>query len=561
MKTLSSAVALSFSLLSQSVATLANDAKSTPTCVDIAEDSNQSPENIPNTFPSRNRAHTWCYSDRVIDGQRALFIFNIDGKAVREEMSQLLELDANGKIIKTTHASLLKGETTIHSMDGHPLDVLAAPNSLAAAQRMGQLSRTQLNENIVNGAEEIFAKLSEASREKNENYRAAVTEGTVKAAVLPEALPYAAFWWPHNKLPLAAGAFSPLGKYDAAVKARTGTDPGSVKWEREFHSLQHVPWGGHCNGWAASSVLYKEVEKPKWDAASKQVLFTSDFNGMLAEASFCLDWAFYGARNNSDNDDTLDISPDKFHKVLSYYIETLKKPIAFDRFSRKEIDNWVISGFEAKITKDTTTPNTFLVTNIVTVHPYPRDIRDDIGPASKESITYKYKLTTDDQGEITGGVWLSKNPDFLWVPLSQSNCGRENPKVDPKRILELMKLPYATKTTVPATGFNFSGPIPANGTQKISFAGAKPGFVMAMTLKAGSATLTDFSININGERKNPAEGHLLNHKSLGAEEISSAQTINIYFERLLDLEIKNESDKESRDIDFKVESIEYLTGP
>ncbi len=560
MKTLSSAVALSFSILSQSAATLANDVNSTTTCIDIAEDSDQSPENIPHTFPSRNRAHTWCYSDRFIDGQRALLIFNIDGQAVREEMSQLLELDSNRKIIKTTHASLLKGEITIHSMDGHPLDVLPAPNSLLAARHIGKLSRTQLNENIVNSAEEIFTKFSVASKEKNENYRAAVTEGSVKATVPPEALPYAAYWWPHSGLPLAAGPFSPLGKYDLAIKARTGTDPGSVNWEREFHSLQHVPWGGHCNGWAASSVLYKEVEKPRWDAASKQVLFTSDFNGMLAEASFCVDWAFYGTRNDSDKDDTLDISPDKFHKVLTYYIETLKKPIAFDRFSTKVIDNWVISGYESKITKDTTTPNTYLVTNIVTVHPYPRQIRDDIGPAAKEYITYKYKLQTDDQGEITDGKWLSKNPDFLWVPLSQSNCGRENPKIDPKRILELMKLPYATRATEPATGFNFSGSIPAKGTQKISLAGAKPGFVTAMKLKATSATPTDFYININGKRKNPEEGYWLNQISLGAEDISSARTIDIYFEGLLDIEIINVNEKETRDIDFEVESIEYLTG-
>lgn len=561
MKTLSSAIALSFSLLSQSAATLANDVKSTTTCVDIAEDSDQSPENIPHNFPSRNRVHTWCYSDRDIDGQRALFIFNIDGQAVREEMSQLLELDSNGKIITTTHASLLKGEITIHSMDGHPLDVLPAPNSLAAARHIGQLSRTQLNENIVNSAEEIFTKFSEVSRQKHQNYRAAVTEGSIKATIRPEALPYAAYWWPHKDLPLAAGPFSPLGKYDLAIKARTGTDPASVKWEREFHSLQHVPWGGHCNGWAASSVLYKEVEKPRWDAASKQVLFTSDFNGMLAEASFCVDWAFYGARNNSDSDDTLDISPDKFHKVLTYYIETLKKPIAFDRYSGKVIDNWVISGYESKITKDTTTPNTYLVTNIVTVHPYPREIRDDIGPAAKESITYKYKLTTDDQGEITGGTWLSKNPDFLWVPLSQSNCGRENPKIDPNRILELMKLPFATKATVPATGFNFSGSVPAKRTQKIILAGAKSGFVSAIRLKATSATPDKFYIDIIGYRKNPSEGSKVNHVRLGAPDIVSARTIPISFEGLLNIEITNDDEKETRDIDFKVESIEYLTGP
>jgi len=52
--------------------------------------------------------------------------------------------------------------------------------------------------------------------------------------------------------------------------------------------------------------------------------------------------------------------------------------------------------------------------------------------AFTKEVKYEYYLNTDNNGVITGGEWKgdSPNPDFLWVPLAPSNCGKENPKMD-----------------------------------------------------------------------------------------------------------------------------------
>src|SRR5262249_11654736 len=129
-----------------------------------------------------------------------------------------------------------------------------------------------------------------------------VAEGHFEDAVDDSVLPYGGYWWPYATLELSSGPYSPLGKYDAYVTATTGANPESADWESAHHSDTAVEWGGHCNGWAASSILHEEISQPLWDPNNEVVIYDNDVNGMFAEASFCVDAVYYGARNYGDGD-------------------------------------------------------------------------------------------------------------------------------------------------------------------------------------------------------------------------------------------------------------------
>ena len=60
--------------------------------------------------------------------------------------------------------------------------------------------------------------------------------------------------------------------------------------------------------------------------------------------------------------------------------------------------------------------------------------------AQYAEVPYEYTLDVDGQGKPIGGTWLSKNPDFLWAPIAQKECGRENLVSNPGRQREWEEL-------------------------------------------------------------------------------------------------------------------------
>ncbi|MGZ5279832.1 MAG: hypothetical protein ACXWC9_07820, partial [Pseudobdellovibrionaceae bacterium] len=271
-----------------------------------------------------------------------------------------------------------------------------------------------------------------------------ITEGFFSARVTDDRMPFSGYWWPYSGQEMASGEYSPLGKFDRWHFENLNQVNESSKWEAENHNLQQVSWGGHCNGWAASSILYPEPTAPVADPISKIVFLPSDLKGILASTSFCVNWAFYGKRFRQEGDDLKDILPDRFHKLLEHYVLNLNKPIAIDYFPNAEVDNNIITGYDLTITK--TGPGLFHVDARIRAANYSSSRQESPGPAQPRSFHYSYQLTTNEAGEIISGQWLStENPDFLWVPTSQANCGRENPRVDYKKVNRILQLPKATQ--------------------------------------------------------------------------------------------------------------------
>ncbi|PIU00914.1 MAG: hypothetical protein COT74_03155 [Bdellovibrionales bacterium CG10_big_fil_rev_8_21_14_0_10_45_34] len=266
-----------------------------------------------------------------------------------------------------------------------------------------------------------------------------VLPGKYKEELPKENRPWRGYWYPYKDAPLAAGSNPPLSLYDQWVNLKTGVNPKSVDWELEIHSLDDVEWGGHCNGWAAASILYPEPKKPVYLPELGVSLSVWDQKGLLNEASYCANWLFYGSRNNSRQPDFTDISAELFHKALIYSIKVLRRPIAYDRYNDDKVDNYVISRYEFKISKKNNEGRVSVRARLK-VHVYDRDIDNKVGEARSFEPYFDYYLWTDDQGNILKGEWKrgESNPDFVWIPLNQMKCRGENPRVEHQFVEQML---------------------------------------------------------------------------------------------------------------------------
>ena len=99
---------------------------------------------------------------------------------------------------------------------------------------------------------------------------------------------WSGWWWPATSAvgpPHLYDSGGPLDKYDRYVAWRTGVDPGTLIWERTMLLPDGGPsWAGHCNGWAAASILEPEPIAP---VEAGPITFTvSDLKGLLSDYHF-----------------------------------------------------------------------------------------------------------------------------------------------------------------------------------------------------------------------------------------------------------------------------------
>gem|GEM_PF-2050102 len=408
----------------------------------------------PQKSPERPVAqeNLWCFYDLEQAGQKSRIVFQAhlsedgDFKGIRAGLSAKIDLDAQGKPISATQQILDHGQTKYLKSDLHEMQrahPFALPIEMPQDARRAHSNFT--SSILIHPAmDQVLAQWDQVAPQLSD---LTLHEGEFSFSIDEKARPYRGYWWPFGDLELSAGEFSPLGKYDSYVAAKTGTNPGAVEWETQNHSLQTVKWGGHCNGWAASSLLYQEPSQYLWDGANKHIISLSDQKGMLAEASYCVKMAFYGHRYYGSGDDIKDIYPDLFHQVLMYYIRDQKRPVIEDYFANEWVDNHIIGGYHSVVKK--TADHQYDVVTDLTMYGYDLDRNEKIGVEDTYIRSYHYRLTTDDHDVIVKGEWVSENPDFMWVPLAQDNCPGENPKLDPEKIAEMMhSLPQATPRKV-----------------------------------------------------------------------------------------------------------------
>jgi hypothetical protein len=364
----------------------------------------------------------WCYRDVERGGK---YIYNADGD-VRPELA--MTVNSSGTI---KYGSLMQGEVTvqeIHRSRFNPLNVpLEEPLQLVFTARPPSAKQAA-------DAEPILAMLQSHASVKTKVSK--IEAGVFTATT--DILPWHGFTWSFNDHQLYDGPNAPLAKYDRYVESESGHNPGTVLWESEHHS-GGTAWGGHCNGWASSTILRKEPVTSVKDPQSADVFSISDQKGLLAVKDYCAKVAVYGSRNRSNKTDRKDIDPVKFHDVVQYFIGEVKKPIVIDIRANSVVNSQVASGYTMTIVDRG--GGKFRVTADLTMHEWVHELSETIGAAPSYVLTYKYDLKTNAKGEIVSGKWRSANPDFIYNALSPGDCPDYHPGVSERYVQKILELP------------------------------------------------------------------------------------------------------------------------
>lgn len=141
--------------------------------------------------------------------------------------------------------------------------------------------------------------------------------------------PWSGWWWPAQTGHLILGY---RGESGPLVKQDQVTGRQAASWEGT-HMYHYDPagadWWGHCHAWAAASVLEPE---PRHDVAMGGTVFhVGDIKGLLTEAHYSDQAAFYGQRfNGNTGDDPQDMYPFQVWTVLRQYLSVNRTPIVMD---------------------------------------------------------------------------------------------------------------------------------------------------------------------------------------------------------------------------------------
>lgn len=370
----------------------------------------------------------WCYQ-KVSDPDPGTLIYQPDENGhFIPEMAILKKLD--GTLV---HASRKAGELSFHRMYANGFNPIGAPLSPPKnAVRVLETMTPSASDSLQNGIR-LFQEYGDIVVRADK-----INTGTFSAYVPEELTPWRGYWFPYSSRRMHHGEDSVLAKYDQFISRRTAaTNPGAQKWEKRMHS-RGFGWSGHCNGWAAASVLSREPKAPITDPFSGVTFGISDLKGLLIERHYCPKIVFYGSRNyGKPTDDPNDIYASTFHNVLTYFIGELKKPVLIDLMATRPVQNNAISGYTMKIKK--TGANTYYVDAKVKVHLYDNQHTEETGEARSVIKNYRYTLRTSSAGYVTSGTWHSANPDFLWVPLAPGNCDFKNHVVEQLWVDEIFR--------------------------------------------------------------------------------------------------------------------------
>jgi hypothetical protein len=245
-----------------------------------------------------------------------------------------------------------------------------------------------------------------------------------------------------------------------------------------------LSWWGHCNGWAAASVLFPE---PRAATVRNGVSFSiGDQKALLTELGQEVNSDVFGLRADTDNPEDpafQDIFPNQFFLVLTNLMGK-GQSLIMDRYTGSQVWNQPIAGYQiSPITRaddlgaDPSAPDVYRI--LVTTQVW--WLRDDVLPDhltepfqfqdgdSYDSRVLRYEVWTDaparfddsgnlasaghviltHQGNIVyGGAWqmggsdlLNSHPDYIWAPYSLAPAGQYgNPGIDSGQIRQLFQL-------------------------------------------------------------------------------------------------------------------------
>jgi hypothetical protein len=273
--------------------------------------------------------------------------------------------------------------------------------------------------------------------------------------------PWSGWWWSVSGVgPALDTVGGPLWKYDRAVEATIGVNPGTRDWEASELSPAGLGllWAGHCNGWAAAAILEEEPRTPR--AYGGTTFTVGDQKGLLSDLHFgdSASWS-YGGEDGVNAAD--------FHRMLLRWVGERKQAmIVTFRVGDDEIWSYPAYRFELVYGPDPAEPDWSVVET--TVWLVDNEVAPDFvgtrhwpGEAGK-SFSYRIKGPARNPSD---GMWTGlsasgrfSHPFQIWYPEpGQRNVDRAlvAPGLDEALVREItgisLPTPTSTQTATPAT--------------------------------------------------------------------------------------------------------------
>jgi Transglutaminase elicitor len=235
---------------------------------------------------------------------------------------------------------------------------------------------------------------------------------------------FSGYWWPMLAgrgfhLYDESGPFTPLLKYGQA----TG-DMNALAWEKRYKltTSPNTSWWGHCNGWAASTVL--EDEPTRGVRAGDVVLNTGEIKGLLAACHQGDPVDLFSGRTHWNGGDwTNDLRATVFHKALLYYLRDRKSKLIFNLSTKPEVWNYPCYWFKMQGTSDWRDPTMTQIS--VTIYCADDNVQPSFIGTNGFSRTYNYWIQGSPQiiSGIRAGDWNNgseeSHPQFVWHPAYQ----------------------------------------------------------------------------------------------------------------------------------------------
>jgi hypothetical protein len=233
---------------------------------------------------------------------------------------------------------------------------------------------------------------------------------------------WSGYWWPMLTtrgwhLYDQTGPFTPLVKYGQA----TG-NYGPLNWERTYKLTTNPAnnWWGHCNGWAAATVL--EPAEPKQSVQVRSTQFnTGEVKGLLTaiHQGDPVD-LFRGRPHWSGGNYSTDLRALDFHRAVLYYMRDRKEGIIFNLSTKPEVWNYPAYYFRMSgVTDFSDSRRTFITVMMLFAD-------DDVHPSyigtKAFSRTFTYWVMGDprDVYSSTAADWtgdsVTNHPQFVWHP-------------------------------------------------------------------------------------------------------------------------------------------------
>jgi hypothetical protein len=254
--------------------------------------------------------------------------------------------------------------------------------------------------------------------------------------------PWNGYWWPLKKGALVTGngyhwSPSPLMKFEHQQNPFND----AFLWELENHYFpEGEGWWGHCNGWAAASIL--EPEPPALVKMRDTEFYYGDLSGILTALYQGSSGSVYGHRyTGSPSDDKLDVDPLTFQQVLELYMKVNGVPIIIDVDPGIEVWSYPAYMYVKSWTTIGSTIHVVMEVRFATDHV----IDPDTPGNDYYRKIYTYDIETDGQGNEISGQWTNESvddhPDFLWYPDSPSSG---NPYITDGKVKEVLDYSGAT---------------------------------------------------------------------------------------------------------------------